>query len=74
LQRTVLAGLAAHNTGIIRRDEDSLQIDLQAEDDVLTRLHAATYRFALGLNKGKKALSLKAVPDTDFSATKGLEV
>lgn len=59
--------------GIIRRDEDSLQIDL-SEDDALTRLQAgaATYRFALGPNKGKKALTLKTVPDTDHVATKGL--
>ena len=59
--------------GIISRDEDRLQIDL-SEDDALTRLQAgaATYRFALGPNKGKKALTLKTVPDTDHVATKGL--
>lgn len=59
--------------GIIRRDEDSLQIDL-SNDDALTRLQvgAATYRFALGPNKGKKALTLKTVPDTDHVTQKGL--
>jgi hypothetical protein len=59
--------------GIIKRDDDSLQIDL-SDDDALTRLQAgaATYRFALGPNKGKKALTLKTLPDTDHSATRGL--
>lgn len=62
--------------GIIRLDEEvSLQIAL-SEDDALTKLQAgaATYRFALGPNKGKKALTLKTVPDTDHVATKGLVV
>lgn len=47
---------------------------LATEDDALTRLQAgaATYRFALGPNKGKKALTIKTAPDTDHVATKGL--
>jgi hypothetical protein len=59
--------------GIIERDQDSLQLDL-SEDDALSKLQAgaASYRFTMGPNKGKKALTLKTVPDTDHAATKGL--
>jgi hypothetical protein len=59
--------------GIITKDEDSLQIDL-SDDDALTRLQAgaATYRFALGPNKGKKALTLKTLPDADHASFLGL--
>lgn len=59
--------------GIITKDEEGLQIDL-SDDDALTRLQAgaATYRFALGPNKGKKALTLKTLPDADHTATRGL--
>lgn len=60
--------------GLISRDEeDHLQLNL-SEDDALARLQAgaATYRFTLGPNKGKKALTLKTLPDSDHAATYGL--
>ena len=60
--------------GLIERDQDdNLQISLE-EDDTLARLQAgaATYRFTLGPNKGKKALTLKTVPETDHNSTQGL--
>ena len=52
------------NKELIKRDEeDHLQIQLE-EDDALARLQAgaATYRFTMGPNKGKKAFTLKTVP------------
>jgi len=60
--------------GIIKRDEeDHLQINLE-EDDALARLQAgaATYRFTIGPNKGKKALTLKTVPENDHNSQAGL--
>ncbi|MBK7890691.1 MAG: transposase [Bdellovibrionales bacterium] len=58
---------------IVKDEEDHLQLDL-TEDDALARLQAgaATYRFTLGPNKGKKALTLKTMPDTDHAAKHGL--
>ncbi len=58
---------------IIRDSEDFLQMDL-SEDDSLAKLQAgaATYRFTLGPNKGKKALTLKTLPDSDHTTQKGL--
>jgi len=60
--------------GLIMCDEeDHPQLNL-SEDDALARLQAgaATYRFTLGQNKGKKALTLKTLPDSDHAATYGL--
>ncbi len=60
--------------GIIVRDEEGfLQMNLE-EGDALSRLQAgaATYRFALGPNKGKNALTLQTVNDQDHSASHGL--
>jgi len=60
--------------GIIKRDEeDHLQINLE-EDDALARLQAgaSTYRFTIGPNKGKKALTLKTVPENDHNSQTGL--
>lgn len=60
--------------GLIAKDEeDHFQLDL-SEDDALARLQAgaATYRFTLGPNKGKKALTLKTRPDTDHATNHGL--
>lgn len=60
--------------GIIQRDEeDFLQINLE-EDDALASLQAgaATYRFSIGPNKGKKALTLKTVPESDHNSQTGL--
>ncbi len=62
--------------GIIVRDDDGfLQLNLE-EGDALSRLQAgaATYRFALGPNKGKKALTLQTVSDHDHSSSRGLVV
>ncbi len=60
--------------GIISRDEDDhFQLNL-SEDDALARLQAgaATYRFTIGPNKGKKALTLKTLSDTDHASHQGL--
>jgi len=45
---------------IVKDEEDHLQLDL-SQDDTFARLQAgaATYRFALGPNRGKKALTLE---------------
>lgn len=72
----IIARITKHleKRGLIERDhEDNLQISLE-EDDALARLQAgaATYRFALGPNKGKRALTLKTVPETDHNSTQGL--
>lgn len=58
---------------IVKDEEDHLQLDL-SQDDTFTKLQtgAATYRFALGPNKGKKALTLKTTPDTDHATQHGL--
>jgi hypothetical protein len=60
--------------GIIIRDpEQGLQIDL-SDDDSFTKLQAGaiSYRFAFGPNKGKKALTLKTVPEQDHNSEGGL--
>jgi hypothetical protein len=60
--------------GLVYRDEeDGFQLNL-SEDDALARLQAGavTYRFTLGPNKGKKALTLKTLPDTDHTSHQGL--
>jgi hypothetical protein len=59
---------------IIRDDNDGgFQIPIP-DEDTLSKLQATsvTYRFATGKRKGKKAIVLKSVTDTDHSATKGL--
>ncbi len=59
---------------IIVKDNDSeFQLEIPAED-TFSRLQASsvTYRFATGPSKGKKAMTLKSVPDTDHSAKFGL--
>ena len=50
-----------------------MQMNL-AEDDTLAKLQAGavTYRFALGPNKGKKALTLRTLPEQDHNSAKGL--
>jgi hypothetical protein len=61
---------------IIVKDNDSdFQLEIPAED-TFSRLQAssATYRFATGPSKGKKAMTLKTVPDGDHSANYGLVV
>ena len=44
------------------------------EEDTFSRLQASsvTYRFATGPSKGKKAMTLKTLPDTDHFAKSGL--
>jgi len=62
--------------GLICRDENNfLQLNL-SQDDVLASLQAGavTYRFAIGPNKGKNALTLQTLPETDHTSTKGLVV
>ena len=60
---------------IIIRDDDNggFQIPIP-DEDTLSKLQASsvTYRFATGKSKGKKAMVLKSVTDTDHTATKGL--
>jgi hypothetical protein len=59
---------------IIKDDNDGgFQIPIP-DEDTLSKLQATsvTYRFATGKSKGKKAIVLKSVTDTDHSATKGL--
>lgn len=61
---------------IITKDNDQdLQLEIPSEDS-FSRLQKAsvTYRFAMGKNKGKKALTLKTVPETDHNSQKGLVV
>ena len=59
---------------IIKDDNDGgFQIPIP-DEDTLSKLQATsvTYRFATGKSKGKKAIVLKAVTDTDHAVTKGL--
>ena len=60
--------------GIIIRDpEHGLQIDLSDEDSFAKlQAGAISYRFAFGPNKGKKALTLKTVPEQDHNSEGGL--
>lgn len=65
--------------GIITKDTSqddpnaSLQIDL-SDDNSFAKLQAGaiSYRFAFGPNKGKKALTLKTVPENDHNSDHGL--
>ena len=54
---------------IIVKDEDDFQLSIP-EEDAFSRLQASsvTYRFATGTSKGKKALVLKSMPDTDHNS------
>jgi hypothetical protein len=59
---------------IIKDDNDGgFQIPIP-DEDTLSKLQATsvTYRFATGKSKGKKAIVLKSVTDTDHSALMGL--
>jgi hypothetical protein len=58
---------------VIKDPEAGLQIDL-SDDDSLAKLQAGaiSYRFAFGPNKGKKALTLKTVPEQDHNSDHGL--
>lgn len=63
---------------IIVKDQDSDQsFQLKIEDDdTFSRLQASsvTYRFATGPSKGKKAMVLRSMPDSDHFAKSGLVV
>jgi hypothetical protein len=58
---------------IVRDNDNEFQLEIPVED-TFSRLQASsvTYRFATGPSKGKKAMTLKTVPDGDHSATYGL--
>lgn len=59
---------------IIKDDNDGgFQIPIP-DEDTISKLQATsvTYRFATGKSKGKKALVLKSVIDSDHTATRGL--
>ena len=58
---------------IIVKDEDNFQLSIP-EEDSFSRLQASsvTYRFATGASKGKKALVLKTMPETDHNSNSGL--
>jgi hypothetical protein len=62
-------------SGIIIKDDENKEFQLEIpQEDSLSRLQAAavTYKFAMGANKGKKALVLKTIPETDHNSRKGL--
>ena len=60
---------------IIVKDEEHFQLPI-SEEDAFSRLQASSvsYRFATGPSKGKKALVLRSVPETDHTEVKGLVV
>jgi hypothetical protein len=59
--------------GIIVKEEPSFQLEI-SDDDSFAKLQAGAvnYRFAMGPNKGKKALTLRTVTEQDHNATRGL--
>jgi hypothetical protein len=59
---------------IIKDEEDHLLLNLNDDEDPLSSLQAGsvTYRFTLGPNKGKKALTLKTLPESDLNKHLGL--
>ena len=58
---------------IVKDGEPSFQLEIP-EEDTFSRLQASsvTYRFATGPAKGKKALVLKSMPDSDHNSRAGL--
>lgn len=60
---------------IVKDNDQNFQLEIP-EEDTYSRLQASsiTYRFATGPSKGKKAMTLKSVPDTDRFAKSGLVV
>jgi hypothetical protein len=60
---------------IVKDSDQDFQLEIPEEDTYL-RLQASsiTYRFATGPSKGKKAMTLKSIPDTDHFAKSGLVV
>lgn len=59
--------------GIIVKEEPNFQLEI-SEDDSFAKLQAGavSYRFTMGPNKGKKALTLRTVTEQDHNATHGL--
>lgn len=60
--------------GVIIKDEDpNFHLDIDPSDSFAKlQAGAVSYRFAFGPNKGKKALTLKTVPEQDHTASHGL--
>jgi hypothetical protein len=58
---------------IIKEENQDFQLAID-DEDTLSKLQASsvTYRFATGKSKGKKALVLSSIPDTDHNSKKGL--
>lgn len=59
--------------GIIVKDDETLCLGVD-DDDSLAKLQAGAvgYRFAMGPNKGKKALTLRTVGERDHESRRGL--
>jgi hypothetical protein len=58
--------------GLIVKDEPSLQLEI-SDSDSFSKLQAGavSYRFAFGPNKGKKALTLRTLPEQDHNSQHG---
>ena len=59
---------------IVKDEEDHLRLNITDDEDSLSSLQAGsvTYRFTMGPNKGKKALTLKTLPESDQKMGLGL--
>ena len=59
---------------ILKDEEDHLRLNINDDEDSLSSLQAGsvTYRFTLGPNKGKKALTLKTLPESNANRSLGL--
>jgi hypothetical protein len=60
---------------IVKDNDQAFQLEIP-EEDTFSRLQASsvTYRFATGPSKGKKAMTLKSLPDSDHFSKSGLVV
>ena len=60
---------------IVKDNDQDFQLEIP-EEDTFSRLQTSsvTYRFATGVSKGKKAMTLKTLPDTDHFAKSGLVI
>ena len=60
---------------IVKDNDNEFQLEIPAEDSFAKLQESSvTYRFATGPNKGKKAMVLKTVPETDHTTNWGLVV
>jgi hypothetical protein len=59
---------------ILKDEEDHLRLNINDDEDSLSSLQAGsvTYRFTLGPNKGKKALTLKTLSESNANRSLGL--